>query len=112
MARPVTLFTGQWADLPLEHSPKKPAHWGFDGLELACWGDHFEVDRRSTIPRICRKMRDLLKNTIWAVGQLGVIWSVRRSATRLTSVTLGILPRVRLAGWRPRRRPPTRRRKK
>src|SRR3954463_5403055 len=45
MARPVTLFTGQWADLPLEELAGKTAGWGFDGLELACWGDHFEVDR-------------------------------------------------------------------
>jgi sugar phosphate isomerase/epimerase len=45
MARPVTLFTGQWADLPLETLAAKAAAWGFDGLELACWGDHFEVDR-------------------------------------------------------------------
>ena len=45
MARPVTLFTGQWADLPLEVLAAKAAGWGFDGLELACWGDHFEVDK-------------------------------------------------------------------
>ncbi|HEX9991047.1 MAG TPA: sugar phosphate isomerase/epimerase family protein [Chloroflexia bacterium] len=45
MARPVTLFTGQWADLTLEDLAKKVSEWGFDGLELACWGDHFEVDR-------------------------------------------------------------------
>jgi sugar phosphate isomerase/epimerase len=45
MARPVTLFTGQWADLPLETLAEKASEWGFDGLELACWGDHFEVDR-------------------------------------------------------------------
>ena len=45
MARPVTLFTGQWADLPLEDLARKCGGWGFDGLELACWGDHFEVDR-------------------------------------------------------------------
>ncbi|MBN2417697.1 sugar phosphate isomerase/epimerase [bacterium] len=45
MSRPVTLFTGQWADLPLEILAKKVSEWGFDGLELACWGDHFEVDR-------------------------------------------------------------------
>jgi sugar phosphate isomerase/epimerase len=43
MARPVTLFTGQWADLPLEELAAKAAGWGFDGLELACWGDHFDV---------------------------------------------------------------------
>lgn len=45
MARPVTLFTGQWADLTLEDLAKKVSDWGFDGLELACWGDHFEVDK-------------------------------------------------------------------
>jgi sugar phosphate isomerase/epimerase len=45
MARPVTLFTGQWADLTLEALAKKVSDWGFDGLELACWGDHFEVDK-------------------------------------------------------------------
>ena len=45
MARPVTLFTGQWADLTLEELAQKTSAWGFDGLELACWGDHFEVDK-------------------------------------------------------------------
>ena len=45
MARPVTLFTGQWADLPFETMCQKASGWGFDGLEIACWGDHFEVDK-------------------------------------------------------------------
>ena len=45
MSRPVTLFTGQWADLPLAELAKNVSDWGFDGLELACWGDHFEVDK-------------------------------------------------------------------
>jgi sugar phosphate isomerase/epimerase len=45
MARPITLFTGQWADLTLEALAEKASAWGFDGLELACWGDHFEVDK-------------------------------------------------------------------
>ena len=43
MTRPVTLFTGQWADLTLEELAEKCGVWGFDGLELACWGDHFDV---------------------------------------------------------------------
>jgi sugar phosphate isomerase/epimerase len=43
MPRPVTLFTGQWADLRLAKMAEKAALFGFDGLELACWGDHFEV---------------------------------------------------------------------
>ncbi len=45
MPRPVTLFTGQWADLPLEIMAAKAKSFGYDGLELACWGDHFEVDK-------------------------------------------------------------------
>ncbi|MCL3779659.1 sugar phosphate isomerase/epimerase [Prolixibacteraceae bacterium JC049] len=43
--RPVTLFTGQWADLPFETLCQKAKEFGYDGLELACWGDHFEVDK-------------------------------------------------------------------
>lgn len=45
MPRPVTLFTGQWADLKLEELAEKASDMGYDGLELACWGDHFEVDK-------------------------------------------------------------------
>ena len=45
MKRPVTLFTGQWADLTLEDVCKKAVAFGYDGLELACWGDHIEVDK-------------------------------------------------------------------
>jgi len=43
MARPVTLFTGQWADMPIEELCAKAKSFGYDGLELACWGDHFDV---------------------------------------------------------------------
>jgi sugar phosphate isomerase/epimerase len=60
MARPVTLFTGQWADLPLEELAKKASEWGFDGLELACWGDHFEVDKALESDSYLREKRDLL----------------------------------------------------
>jgi sugar phosphate isomerase/epimerase len=45
MSRPLTLFTGQWADLKLEDLCKKAKDFGYDGLELACWGDHFEVNK-------------------------------------------------------------------
>ena len=54
MGRPVTLFTGQWADLPLAELAPKVAAWGYDGLELACWGDHFEVDRAVSDPGYAR----------------------------------------------------------
>ncbi len=42
MTRPITLFTGQWADLPFEEVARLAGEWGYDGLELACWGDHFD----------------------------------------------------------------------
>ncbi|MEA2715317.1 MAG: hypothetical protein QOG91_345 [Candidatus Parcubacteria bacterium] len=41
--RPVTLFTGQWADVPFDRMMTKARAFGYDGLELACWGDHFDV---------------------------------------------------------------------
>jgi sugar phosphate isomerase/epimerase len=45
MSRKVTLFTGQWADLPLDDLLPLVKKMGYDGVELACWGDHFEVGR-------------------------------------------------------------------
>ncbi len=60
MARPVTLFTGQWADLPIEALCRKAKEFGYDGLELACWGDHFEVDKAMSDDSYCQKKRDLL----------------------------------------------------
>lgn len=60
MARPVTLFTGQWADLPLEELAKKVSGWGFDGLELACWGDHFDVQKALSDPGYTQTRWDIL----------------------------------------------------
>jgi sugar phosphate isomerase/epimerase len=71
VARPVTLFTGQWADLPLEELARLAGGWGFDGLELACWGDHFEVDRALADDTYCRGQRELLESNelgCWALG--------------------------------------------
>jgi sugar phosphate isomerase/epimerase len=61
MSRPVTLFTGQWADLPLDTLAKKAADWGYDGLELACWGDHLDVDKAASDKAYCQKQRATLE---------------------------------------------------
>jgi sugar phosphate isomerase/epimerase len=45
MPRPILLFSGSWADLALEDLASQAAEWGYQGLELCCWGDHFEVQR-------------------------------------------------------------------
>ena len=71
MSRPVTLFTGQWADLPLRELAGKAAGWGFDGLELACWGDHFDVARAVAEPGYAAEQRELLRSHglgAWAIG--------------------------------------------
>ena len=62
MARPVTLFTGQWADLPLDDMCRKASEFGYHGLELACWGDHFEVDQALADDTYCARKRELLEN--------------------------------------------------
>ena len=60
MPRPLCLFTGQWADLPLETLAKKAKSFGYDGLELACWGDHFDVQRALKEREYCKRHWELL----------------------------------------------------
>ena len=71
MARPVTLFTGQWADLPFEEVCKKASAWGYDGLEIACWGDHMDVRKAAADPAYVGKKKRLLEKyglKCWALG--------------------------------------------
>ncbi len=71
MSRPVTLFTGQWADLPLETLAQKASAWGFDGLELACSGDHFDVAQALSDPGYVQSHRELLERyglRCWAIS--------------------------------------------
>jgi sugar phosphate isomerase/epimerase len=60
MPRPATLFTGQWADLPFETICQKAKDFGYDGIELACWGDHFDVDRALSDDRYCKGRWEIL----------------------------------------------------
>ncbi len=59
MARPVTLFSGQWADLPIETMCQKTREFGYDGIELGCWGDHMEIDKADQA--YCDQRLELLK---------------------------------------------------
>ena len=71
MTRPVTLFTGQWADMPIVELAGKAAAWGFDGLELACWGDHFDVRQAVSDPDYVKRQRALLDDhglQVWAIS--------------------------------------------
>ncbi len=62
MLRPVCLFSGQWADLPLEVLAEKAKGFGYDGIELACWGDHFDVQRTLKEKDYARKHWALLQD--------------------------------------------------
>jgi sugar phosphate isomerase/epimerase len=62
MPRPVTLFTGQWADLSFETICAKAAAFGYDGVELACWGDHFEVDKALREKNYCKGRWEILRD--------------------------------------------------
>lgn len=69
MSRPVTLFTGQWADLSFETICKKAKAFGYDGLELACWGDHFEVEKADEpYCKAKRKMLDKYGLKVFAIS--------------------------------------------
>ena len=71
MARPVTLFTGQWADLPFEEVCRKASRWGYDGLEIACWGDHLDVRKAASDKAYVESRKATLKKHklgCWALG--------------------------------------------
>ncbi len=71
MARPVTIFTGQWADLPFEEVCKIIGEMGYDGVEIACWGDHMDVEKAATDPKYVEEKKAILAKynlKCWALG--------------------------------------------
>ena len=53
--RKITLFTGQWADLAADELLPKVKEMGYDGVELACWGDHFDVQKALNEANYCEE---------------------------------------------------------
>ena len=88
MPRPVTLFTGQWADLPLAELAPLASDMGYDGLELACWGDHFDVDRGDRAAGLRRpSAARCWSTTACSATRSRPISSARPCATGSTSAT-------------------------
>lgn len=68
---PVTLFTGQWADLTLAQVADYAAEWGYDGIELACSAEHFDVWRAAEDPAYVRERLDIIESRglkVWAIS--------------------------------------------
>ena len=68
MTRPITLFTGQWADLPFEEVAKLASEWGYDGLEIACWGDHLDPWQGAEDDAYIRERIDYALGVLQAYG--------------------------------------------
>lgn len=70
MTRPITLFTGQWADLPFEEVARLAGKWGYDGLEIACWGDHIDVARWDDDAYVQSRQDILERNglSVWTIS--------------------------------------------
>lgn len=70
-SRPVTLFTGQWADLPFDEVAALAAGWGYDGLEIAASGDHLDLERADQDDAYLRSRLDVLDRhglRVWAIS--------------------------------------------
>ena len=60
MPRQIALLTAQWADLPFATVCEHASKWGYDGLEIACWGDHFDIHAAVTDPNYVQEKKSIL----------------------------------------------------
>lgn len=71
MPRPVTIFTGQWADISFPDLCKLMGEMGYDGLEVACWGDHMDVRKAADDAAYVEDRKKTLEKSglkCWALG--------------------------------------------
>lgn len=85
MARPVTIFTGQWADLGLEEMCRTAKDMGYEGLEIASWGK-IDLQKAAEDPEYIRDLKGTLEKYglgCWAIGAhlpgqcVGDVWDPR-----------------------------------
>ena len=71
MARPITLFTGQFADLPFDQMCKEASAMGYEGLELATWGNHLNPKKAAEDMDYVAEIKSTLEKyglKAWAIG--------------------------------------------
>ena len=85
MARPVTIFTGQWADLGLEEMCRTAKDMGYEGLEIASWGQ-IDLQKAAEDQEYIRDLKGTLEKYglgCWAIGAhlpgqcVGDVWDPR-----------------------------------
>lgn len=91
MSRKVTIFTGQWADLPLEEMCKTAVDMGYEGLEIATWGQ-IDVTKAVNEPEYVKGILETLKKYGLSCTALGA---------HLTGQCVGDLYDPRLDGFVP-----------
>lgn len=92
MPRPVTIFSGQWADLPFEEACRLFASMGYDGVEIATWGDHMNVREAAENPAYVEERKAILARHGLKCFALG---------SHLTGQCVGDLWDPRLDGFAP-----------
>jgi sugar phosphate isomerase/epimerase len=86
MARPVTIYSGQWGDLPFDDFCGKIKSFGYDGVEIGCTANHLEPRRAAEDPAYVEERKGILAKhglQTWAIsghlqGQcVGDLWDPR-----------------------------------
>ncbi len=90
--RPVTLCTCQWADLPFDELCALAAKMGYDGLEIACWGNNLDLDKAYVDDNYVQWILDTLKKN-------GLV--CRAIATHIIGQCVGDAPDPRLNNFAP-----------
>jgi len=69
--RPITIFTGQWADLSFDEMCKIASGIGYEGLELATWGNHVNPKKAAEDKGYAQEILNTLKKynlKSWAIS--------------------------------------------
>lgn len=72
MSRLISLTTGQWSDLSLEELCSTVEKLGYDGLELACWGNGFNVEKAYDDPAYLDSVEETIKKHHLVVTSLSM----------------------------------------
>jgi len=92
MGRLVTLTTCQWADIEFDKMCVLAKEMGYDGLEIACWGNHINIDKAYSDDSYVKWLKDNLEKN-------GLV--CKAIATHIIGQCVGDAPDVRLNNFAP-----------